>query len=589
MMKRWCFLITVFCGCFVACSQIPSSGPIQISPQHTQASERAQELQPLAPPKGAKPELIVQGFLHAMAEGHGSYVLAREYLTDDAAKTWDPAAQTLIYSDDSQPPKIDPVTSVVMLKLLVVARLDLRGTYTRSDDSRAFNLQLLQTREGEWRISNPPPGLLLSETLFRQAFSPMVLYFFDRSYSVLIPDIFYVPTMTITPNSVIRQLVRGPSQWASGMTATAVPAGGSLGAQGISVSGDGVVTVDFSKEIAPLEDTRRIQLAAQLSASIERSFRSGVRPSALRITQEGAAYNIPGQDTMGVVGLASSARFMTSNAQVSREIFGIGKDNKLYRVRDLVAALPKKELIEFPNQADIKYSSLAVSADVNQVALVGNDESELYIGTLASLPMELKRVATGTGILRPQYTKFGDLWTMSTAPDGTSQVLRYANGSLSVVSAPGLAGIKVSSFAISPDGSRMIVVGTKGDKTVTGEVQLLRDGTSARVDSWRSLDITGRSGPASIIDVRWRSDTRFIVLALDTETAQQTTAFEIDESAMAIRPLVIPSWTVRELATSPFSEYVAVALDPEGRLYRRIDDSHWRSYLDNMVAVNFPG
>ncbi|MGL4831848.1 MAG: LpqB family beta-propeller domain-containing protein, partial [Propionibacteriaceae bacterium] len=475
-MKRSYRIMLMLCVCLAGCAQIPSSGPIQISPQHTQASERVQELQPLAPPKGAKPELIVQGFLHAMAEGHGNYALAREYLTTDAAQTWDPAAQTLIYSDDSQPPKIDPVTSAVMLKLFVVARLDSRGSYTRSDDSRTFTMQLLQTREGEWRISNPPPGLLLSETLFRQAFSPMALYFFDRAYTVLIPDIFYVPTMTITPNVVVRQLVRGPSQWAAAMTATAVPAGGSLGSNGISVAADGTVTVDFSKEIAPLEDARRTQLAAQIGASLERSFRSGVRPSALRFTQEGTAYALPGQDALGAVNLATAARFMTGNVQISRELFGIGEDNKIYRIRDLVTAAPKKEIIEFNNQANTQFSELALSTDASQIALVGNNNSMLYVGTLAPQTAEPKQVFTGTDVLRPQYTRFGDLWTMATAADGTSQVLRYASGTMTTVSAPGLVGVKVSTFGISPDGTRMIVVGMRGDKAVVGEVQILRDG-----------------------------------------------------------------------------------------------------------------
>lgn len=590
MTRRWSMATVLVVLMLTACAGIPTSGPVQISPQQTQAGEHAQELQPLLPPKGAKQDLIVQGFLHALAEGHGNYEIARSYLTSSAAMTWDPEAQTLVYSDDSVPPKVDPVAHEAVLKLMVVARLDARGTYTHTDENREFRLQLQQDEQGEWRITNPPPGRIISETLFKQAFAPMTLYFFDPTYTVLIPDIFYVPSLTINPNAVIRQVVRGPSTWTATMVGQSIPLGSEVGPRGVRVNDDGSVIVDLTGVIDPLDGAARTRLVDQLGASLDRSLRAGARPATLQIISRDAPTALPGQDGNGSVPLTGYQRFLTSNTQSSRELFGIGTDNRIYHIRDLITAPARRDEVQLANPDGHTYETLALSLDAAQIAFVVDQGTGLLLNQTAVTNRHPEMILRGTQLLRPQFTRFGDMWTIGRGLDGESVVYQISpEGKPFVIAAPGIKGVDITRFSISPDGMRMVVVGLRAGKPVIGEVQILRGPHATVIDHWRHIDVLGRGGPNQILDIEWRSDTRLVALAIEAEASRQVSVYDMDEAAASVRQLVVPTWTADTLATSPFGEYSAVGVGQDGRVFRRVDDTHWRLYIEGFRAVTFPG
>lgn len=586
-MRRTPTILLLLCAMILTgCTRIPTSGPVQVVSQRNQGAEQRTDIQPLPPPAGAKPDVIVQGFLTAMADGRGNYDIARQYLTPAAAEHWRPR-EILVYSDDTAPHQI--VDGTLHLAINVTGRVDERGTFTRTAEQRTFDLTLAKNVAGEWRIATPPQHLIISESLFQQAFSPITLYFLDQSGSVLIPDTFYVPAATISPEVIVSQLLRGPSAWTTPVVQQVIPDGLRLGDRGVSLTGEAIAVIDLSAEALQL-DSQHLQLfLAQLTASLANSrWSSQQRATAVRLTVDGNVMTLPDQDVRGTVPIQIFQRYMSTMKQASREMFGLGKDDKLYHIRDLVnssAAQRDPVAMVSPEQS---WGTLAISVDASQIALVNAQRNRLYTALLATSPVEPAVALSAPHLLRPQFTRFEDLWTMSVS-GGRTVVYRIAKGSATIIPSPALDGVVVDTFSISPDGVRMAVVGTRDGKPVVGEVQISRDPLIPGVRNWRPMQIETFGGSKTVLDIDWRSDTKLLALAQEGAGSQQVSIYELDESSVQLQQVLIPTWDPISLMTSPYGDLLAVGISKDGRVFRRFDDIHWRLYVEDMHMVAFPG
>ena len=54
---------------------------------------------------------------------------------------------------------------------------------------------------GEWRISGGPDGIVLSQSSFSVVFTERALYFFDPTYTYLIPDVRWFASRATLPAS----------------------------------------------------------------------------------------------------------------------------------------------------------------------------------------------------------------------------------------------------------------------------------------------------------------------------------------------------------------------------------------------------
>ena len=91
----------------------------------------------------------------------------------------------------------------------------------------AFDFTVVRV-QGQWRILNPTPELLLSKTEVSRTFRSRDLYFFDPTLSALVPDPVYVPAEATSQQLVahlVAALQQGPQGWLARGTKTAFPHG----------------------------------------------------------------------------------------------------------------------------------------------------------------------------------------------------------------------------------------------------------------------------------------------------------------------------------------------------------------------------
>ena len=152
-----------------ACADIPTSGPVTEVSATTQG--RGVQIAPEPPQKGMAASRIVEGFLQAMADPSGDYQVARQYLTSSARDAWGPKQGTVIYDG-----WVEAVGDGMELRGTTRGVLDTAGRFAVSRESLSHDFGLVQ-EAGEWRISAPPQGVLLSSYIFARSYTAARSYF----------------------------------------------------------------------------------------------------------------------------------------------------------------------------------------------------------------------------------------------------------------------------------------------------------------------------------------------------------------------------------------------------------------------------
>src|SRR5699024_4922654 len=172
-----------------ACASIPQSGKVGESDQLADVDQDvAYTFNPAGPAQDATPTSIINGFILAATGIQGDFSTAREFLTDSAAQSWDPQAQTTIYTGR---PIVDANgQDDYTVELASVGSLDDAGVLELADDWETpdFDFSLVQV-DGQWRIDALPDGISLDSAQFRALFNTQTLYFYDPTYTYAVPDV----------------------------------------------------------------------------------------------------------------------------------------------------------------------------------------------------------------------------------------------------------------------------------------------------------------------------------------------------------------------------------------------------------------
>src|SRR5699024_4050411 len=114
-------------GLGAACARIPTSSPISSRTLTGQTQPGAPYVQALPPAPGATPEEVVAGFVQAGVGSEEDFAVARDYLTAEAAASWDPEALITIYSGSQELKVTEAGEGRLGIVLQAVALLDERG------------------------------------------------------------------------------------------------------------------------------------------------------------------------------------------------------------------------------------------------------------------------------------------------------------------------------------------------------------------------------------------------------------------------------------------------------------------------------
>ena len=186
---------SALCAGLAACAAVPTSGPIEQGPV-VDAGESSQFIRVIAAPPsvGASPTEIVGGFFEANASLESDHAIARRYLTPEASGAWDPDAATTVYQQSSLKLS-EGKDGTITARLAVNNRLDDEGTLDPVDPASTerivFTLeQVVDGASGipQWRISDPPPGILVSDADLRRAYRQYQVHYPSTRSDALVPD-----------------------------------------------------------------------------------------------------------------------------------------------------------------------------------------------------------------------------------------------------------------------------------------------------------------------------------------------------------------------------------------------------------------
>ena len=457
------------------CVSVPSAGPVLSYPLAQQTSgQNGQNLQVIARGPGStwKPNDIVTGFLTAAA-AIGDQQVAREYLTPQASKRWNPSWNAYVYKTgpyvqnpeyQSQPArpkrggkstakggKQAPQRATVEVDGSISAGLVGRGTYAVPSSSEPFGPQefeLVKTSDG-WRISSAPPSeLLLTQGQFADDYELRSLYFFDPNNLSLVPDPVYVPLQATTANLVNRlvtDLITPPKDWLAEATQTSFPVGTK---PTVTVTGQ-LATVELTGHFGSAQSQKTLwpQVSAQLLYTLIGSGQGGSQVQSVELLVNGQP-KYPGNSQGNPVqhlteagykpayGASSTVYYLDSAGYLSSRNLATGKELQIAKI-------------------GTRYSQIAVSPDGEYLAALRN--GSLYVGSVGG-PLKKRE---GSGYTTISWDRTNNLWTTS-----GGQILTFRAGAspgspqarpITAEVAPPDGGL-ITAVRIAPDGVRVALI-----------------------------------------------------------------------------------------------------------------------------------
>lgn len=429
-----------------ACSAIPTGGPVRQVREDDGLGQSTAVYAPAPPSRGATPQQVVSGYLDAMLAFPPSTGVAEQYLTDDAARRWNPAAQTQVYRDPrladlASSRRAAAGTAQVRLSTTGVLELGPSGRVVGGGSAPSWTVSL-QRVDGEWRISEPPPGLLVSEKFYTDYYRAFQVFFFDPTGSRLVPSVVHLPAGDQLATALVASLARGPSD-PGAQQRTFLPGLGDL-RPAVPVDDDGVAGVDLGASAAdlPLADQGR------LSAQLVWTLRQVAEVDGVRVAAGPTSLSPTGQ---AVQSMASWARYGPRADPSGPYVVVDGR-------RTEVGELDGRRIDDLPRSWDVERSGTAdIAVGRSRVATLSTDRGTLLVRRTSGAD----RVEVAVSRLVAARWTDDDTLVVVDRP-GRLRVRVVEPQATRMLPLGGLSGLPVTSFAISPDGARYAVT-TGGD------------------------------------------------------------------------------------------------------------------------------
>ena len=581
----WRALVAILVAVAIsACANLPTQGPVQqVGPSPTATSTGGVGIDPQPPEPGADPELIVAGFLAAMSTFETDFASARLYLSPSAQKVWNPDTGTTIYQSENNRP-ITTATSA-SLNVPVVGTLDAEGRYQPSQERLVHDFGMAQV-DGQWRIGNPPQGLLIARYVFDRYYYPLQVNFLTADGARFAQESVYLHATALTPTAAVKALLAGPSPWLAPAVTSAIPGDTRMSVNAVTVR-NGVAEVSLTEQILPLAEFQRTQLAAQLTATLSRFD----QVKGVRVLFNGQPWQVPGQGADGVVRLASFAQFRLLDDQTDSALYAVQSgllgvvdpsDARLFRT--LNGAFGVGDWGDEPGQ-------FAVHRSGDSIAMVNQKRTALYLG--APDVSTVTPLHTGVDLVPPQVLPDRSVWTIDHAGGSPVLVTISATGKVATLALRELAGRTVSSFRVSPDRTRLALV-VHQDKTAPGQLGLMRvRGTDALViDGWRALQMISTSGPLTTTrDVVWSDPESMLVVAATNSTSvfnvyrvrgDAASVENLGPSGAGGQPMTIAAFPRRQGTSASF-------LSDAGEVFRMQGPYRWQRITAELTALASAG
>jgi hypothetical protein len=396
-----------------------------------------------------------------------------------------------------------------------VATLNNRGQslVTTGSPKQSFPFSLMKLN-GQWRIEEPPPQLLLTQADFQQVYQPRNLYFLAGSGRTLVPDPVFVPqqdTNTDLATGLVNALLQDPKGWLSGSAVTGFPAHSYLIGQQVRINGPNAI-VNLGGKVATAKRRQQEQMAAQLAWTLA----SG--PTAIQSVEvevNGRPLQIAGSPLQLLQTYrdwvpappAGSSLYFISGSRIVHALSGAGPPGT--DQPGSVTAVPGAA-----GTADVPaFRSIAVSPNGRSIAGISAHGTVVYVGDLSRNARLTEGWRSESGNCTSlSWDRQGDLWI---AAGGSVWMLPPGSSSGAVQVSPP-AGEDVTAFRMAPDGVRavMIVHGTFGTQIQLAAIT--HGGGSASIGQPVTIG-AGITDPAAL---SWYDANDVIVLASTSSGSQ---------------------------------------------------------------------
>ncbi len=496
------------CLALSACAAVPTSGPIEEGPV-VDAGNTAQFIRVIAAPPsvGASPSDIVRGFLEANASLDSGHAIARRYLTAEAAESWDPDAAITVYGQSSlelSRLRDSSITAEMAINNRLKANGYLKPVEPAEQMQVDFRLEQIIDGAGipQWRIIDPPPGVLISDSDLRRAYRPNQVYQAALRSGVLVPDGRLLPVIGPSlPTALAERVLAGPASWLAPGVRDGAPEGTQLALGAVPVT-DGVALVELTDGALLATDVQRQDLAAQMTWTLTQL----PEVSGVRMQVGGEPYNVPGSPEVmdrSVFQARSPESVITGSDGEQRVPYYILDGAELLRVSD---ASRTRTAIDVPD-AD-RLLELGVSLDQRMASAVTPDRRGLWM-----LPLDRgvsEYLIPGRRIGGASFDIDGRAWFTD-----AGKVLRLdASQAPAKVPVRGddLAG-RISSVHLARDGTRVVLVA--GGQLYLGVLEGSPQGLA--ITSAHRLATTVKD----VVDVAWRNSTTLDVLGSTASSGRQ--------------------------------------------------------------------
>jgi hypothetical protein len=510
----------------------------------------------------------VRGFLDAMLAYPVSTGTAALYLTPDAAKRWRSSQGVTVYTSpevtlsETGVLEAERESIIVDLRTSPVARLDRQGHFAKGGDAKPRSF-ILEKIKGQWRISNPQDGVMVTRTYYDDYFRPFSLYFFDAAGERVVPDLVHLAVGDQLPTALVTALARGPVR-TPGSLRTYVPGVGSL-RPSVTVGDAHVADVEFSASLTKTSTGDRERLAAQIVWTL-RSVPAllGVRIFGGTPILSARGQRVHPVDSWG--GFGPPAGNAHTYALVGDKLVEIDGTT----VRPVKGAWGR----DANGAVDVAVGDASVAA-----VLSGRDRVRITDRGGGS-PLDVD----GAGFIAPRWDPDDRLWLID-RPASSTRVRIVDDDRVRSLPARGVRGLTVRSFAVSPDGARYALSGTDGGgpSIYVGPVHRDRDGRLTALGSPRRLAVEVDE-PRS---VGWVSTTRIGFLgASDAGVQRYEVAYDGTDQTGGDTgggPL-LPDVDAASLASSTGENADRWVLDNRRRLWHLPPNGSWRLVDDRRFS-----
>lgn len=575
-------VITTLAGCV----SVPTSGKVEQARHPGSVSTERNEVVPTPPPRDAKPKEIVDGFLLAMTHYESNYRTARQFLTSDADDSWRPEDHGATIYDN---PRFKVSSKNVKLTLNKSGKLGEKSNYTAQGGRTTHNFELRRTRSGQWRISNPPKGLLLSDTSFENSYNRYNVYFFDQQFETLVPEPVHLPTGAQTTTALVKRVLDGPTNWLHPAVSSSAPAKTSLMTNSVPVENH-LAKISLNKTALDLSARQRKRLAVQLAWTLKQVENSDI--DGMQITVDGDRFHVPGEQTRkGRTYVSTDIGDDYDPVQKPRDMVAGTRHGRLVTMKEPGDSHSQPKPMDGPlGRRNVRVDSVGLSADGKTVAAVTNEDSRLR--THSGETGKTRTVLTGKShLLRPVFTRHDELWAVSGKPEG-QKISVIKKKHTATVEASWLSKVNITAFGISSDGTRIAVILQRHGKQRLAMAPIIRGDhiSLGKLKTVRVID--NASAPIDrITGLGWISPTRLMIVGASGKRGANE-PYDVDIDGADVQRIGVSNkWDATSVSAVPYASesFRAIVGGRHDKAWVHRSGDRWRSLGMHLAAPVYAG